>query len=59
MNATEEFEQYLKITHPRALAAEQHFIKLLLEAIREGGIKQIQVKGTTYEVYADVVETEE
>ncbi len=59
MNATEKFEQYLKIMHPVTAATEQHFMKLLLEAIREGGIKQIEVEGTTYEVYADIMETKE
>ena len=59
MSAIDELEQYLKI-HPIATTSEeQHYIKLLLEAIREGGIKQIQVEGIIYEVYADIVETEE
>lgn len=57
MSATDELIQYLKL-HSNIMATEQHYMKLLLEAIREGGIKQIQVEGTTYEVYADIVETE-
>lgn len=59
MNTTDKFEQYLKIRPSGAAATEIHFMKLLLEAIREGGIKQIEVEGTTYEVYADIVETKE
>lgn len=59
MNATDKFEQYLKIRPSGAAATEIHFMKLLLEAIREGGITQIQIEGSTYEVYADIVETEE
>ena len=59
MSAIDELKQYLKI-HPRlAIPDEQHYMKLLLEAIREGGIRLVQVEGITYEVYADVVETKE
>jgi len=35
------------------------FLVLLLESIREGEIKTITVKGQTYEIYADILETEE
>jgi len=57
MNATDKLEQYLKIRPSGAAATEIHFMKLLLEAIREGGIKQIEIEGNIYEVYADIVET--
>lgn len=56
MSALERFNDYISTVYPRV---DIHYIKLMLEAIREGGIKQIQVEGTTYEVYADIVETEE
>lgn len=56
MSALEKLNEYMKTVHPRT---DDHFIKLILDTICEGGIKQIQVEGTTYEVYADIVETEE
>ena len=57
MNATDELRQYRE-THPIS-STEAHHIKLLLEAIREGGITQVAVEGITYEVYADILETKE
>lgn len=56
MNAVEKLNEYINTVHPKA---DHHYIKLLLDAICEGSIKQIQVEGATYEVYADVVETKE
>jgi len=58
MSAIDELKQFLKI-HPRISQIEKHYIKLLLETICEGSIKQIAVEGKIYEVYADIVETEE
>lgn len=55
MDATEKLNEYIKTVHPRT---DNHYIKLILDAICEGGIKQIYVEGAMYEVYADIVETE-
>lgn len=55
MSAIEKLNEYINTTHP---VANSHYVKLILDAICEGGIRQFCVEGTTYEVYADVVETE-
>lgn len=57
MSAVEKLNEYINTVHPRA--NDNHYIKLVLDAICEGSIRQIQVEGATYEVYADIVETEE
>ena len=56
MSAIEKLKEYINTEHP---ATNSHYIKLMLDAICEGGIKLVTTEGTTYEVYADVVETEE
>ena len=56
MNAVEKLNEYINTVYPRT---NDHYIKLILDAICEGSIRQIQIEGTTYEVYADVVETVE
>lgn len=56
MSALERFNDYINTVHPRV---DSHYMKLMLEAIREGDIKSIDVEGVLYEVYADIVETEE
>ena len=56
MSAVEKLNEYINIVHPRV---DSHYMKLMLEAIREGDIKTIDVEGILYEVYADIVETEE
>ena len=55
MDAVEKLNEYINTVHPKA---DHHYIKLLLDAICERSVKQIQVEGITYEVYADIVETE-
>lgn len=54
MTAKEELERYMK-EHPRDGSGA--FMKRLLEAIRRREITTINVNGTTYEVYADVLES--
>lgn len=56
MRALERFNNYISTIHPRI---DTHYMKLLLEAIREGDIKQIKVGESIYEVYADILETKE
>ena len=55
MNTVEKLYEYISTVHPRT---DSHYIKLILDAICEGEIKQINVEGTTYEIYANIVETE-
>jgi len=35
------------------------FMKLLLECVMDGTIKKIEIDGTIYEIYADILETRE
>jgi hypothetical protein len=56
MSALEKLDKYIEEKRP---TADSHYIKLILEAICEGGIKTIFVEGALYEVYADRLETKE
>lgn len=56
MEAAKKLNEYINTVHP---STDSHYIKLLLDAICEGSVKQILVEGATYEVYADIMETEE
>ena len=54
MTAKEELERYIK-EHP--MDGTSGFMKRLLEAIRRREITTINVNGTKYEVYTDVLES--
>lgn len=56
MSAIEKLKEYINTEHP---VVNSHYIKLILDAVCEGGIKLISAEGTTYEVHADIMETEE
>lgn len=56
MSALEKLNEYINTVQP---VGNSHYVKLILDAICEGGIKSICVEGITYEVYADIVETKE
>ena len=56
MSALEELDKYLETEHS---VTDSHYIKLLLEAICEGGISSIYTEGVLYEVHADRLETNE
>lgn len=56
MSAIEKLQEYINTEHP---IINSHYIKLMLDAVSEDSIKQITAEGATYEVYADVMETEE
>lgn len=56
MSALEELNKYIDMKHP---ANDSHYIKLILEAICEGGISSIYTEGVLYEVHADRLETNE
>ena len=56
MSALEKLNEYMEINQP---VINLHFMKLILEAICEGGISSIDVEGALYEVHADRLETKE
>lgn len=56
MSKTEELINFYNSTKENDYST---FLVLLLEGIRQGEIKTIKVEGQMYEVYADILETEE
>ena len=56
MSKTEELINFCNSTKENDYST---FMVLLLESIRKGEIKTITVEGQIYEVYADILETEE
>lgn len=56
MSALKELTKYIETKHP---ANDSHYIKLILEAIREGEIRTIYTEGILYEINVEVLETKE
>ena len=56
MSALEKLNEYIKAKHP---VIDSHYIKLILEAVYEGGIERIEAEGSLYEIHADKLETNE
>ena len=56
MSALEKLNEYIKAKRP---VIDSHYIKLILEAICEGGVERISAEGVLYEIHADRLETDE
>lgn len=59
MSLTEAGKMVQELNKLAPLDNTATYLKGFLECVRKGAIKEITINGTTYEIYTDIIETEE